>query len=119
MPGRKKRYTFRFREAGQLVGLAESHRWRLFHQYVEAACNALADNLVTRGGWRGDRDRFQSFDLLQQFAPVRKDGMDALPGTARRCGQLKPWIPGDRGTCWSAAILPKPMMAIRIGCISA
>ena len=96
VPGREERYTFRFGKAGQLVGFAESHSWWFLHQDVEATCNALADNFVARAGWCRDCDRFQSVDLLQQFAPVCENGLYALPGAARRCGQREPWVPGNR-----------------------
>ena len=119
VPGSVERNALRLGEAGEVVDFAQRDGRRLLHQDVEPCRDAGARNLVPGRGRRGDRDRFEPFDFAEQLPPVGKVRSTPWPerlDVATRSN--RPFFVIE-GTCWSAAILPKPMMAILILRISA
>ena len=96
VPGREQSDLSGFRKAGELGYLAQGRRRRLFEQDVKPFRDAFASDLVADRGRRGDRNGFESFDLVEQLAPVGIDRLDALAGAARRRDQLQPLVRLDR-----------------------
>ena len=115
VPGRVERHPLHFGEAGEVVDLGQCGGRRLLEQAVETLEDAGAGDFVARPGGvviaTASKPSTLSISARQSvnFCPA------PWPVRLELATRSKRGLPAIEGKCWSAAILPKPRMAILIG----